>query len=44
MHEQPRSAQPLQAIRISLGSLRADAISARRNRRDICPGWALDPA
>jgi hypothetical protein len=35
MHEQPRRAQPLQAIRISLRSLGTDAISARGNRRDI---------
>ena len=35
MHEQPRLAQPLQAIRISLGSLGANAISARGNRRDF---------
>lgn len=35
MHEQPRRAQPLQAIRISLGGLGANAISARGNRRDI---------
>ena len=41
MHEQPRRAQPLQAIRIRLGSLGADAISARGNRRDIGPGRAL---
>jgi hypothetical protein len=41
MHEQPRRAQPLQAIRFSLGSLGSDAISARGNRRDIGPGRAL---
>ena len=35
MHEQPRRAQPLQAIRISLGSLGAEAIRARGNRWDI---------
>jgi hypothetical protein len=41
MHEQPRRAQPLQTIRISLRSLRANAISARGYGRDIRPGRAL---
>jgi hypothetical protein len=38
MREQPRRAQPLQAIRISM---RANANSARGNHRDIGPSRAL---